>query len=99
MRLIITSKAFSDVDFIGDFIRSGNPERATSFVAEIFAKCRDLRDFPEAYPLIAPHRDKQIRRRVHGNYLIIYRVRVDAIVILHVLRSSMNVERALFNEQ
>jgi toxin ParE1/3/4 len=40
---------------------------------------------------VSRKREKGIRRLVHGNYLIFYRVDQDAIVILHILAARMNV--------
>ena len=37
-----------------------------------------------------------IRRCVHGNYLIFYRVREDAVDIVHVLHGAMDYESMLF---
>jgi toxin ParE1/3/4 len=37
-----------------------------------------------------------IRRCVHGNYLIFYRVRADAVDIVHVLHGAMDYESMLF---
>lgn len=39
-----------------------------------------------------------IRRLVHGNYLVFYRVEEDAVTIIHVLDGAMNCEPLLFAE-
>lgn len=98
MRLIYTDNALSEIDFIGEYIAQADPMRARSFVAEIFGICRDLPAFPLAYPLVDTHRERQIRKRVFGNYVIIYRVRTDAVVILHVLRASRDFSRFVSDE-
>ena len=41
---------------------------------------------------------EQRLRRVHGRYLIFYRVNKDRITILHVLNGAMDVEALLFPE-
>ena len=95
MRLVYTDKALSDIDFIGEFIGINNPRRARSFVAELFGICRDLPAFPLAYPLVETHRERQIRKRIHDNYVIIYRVRKDSVLILRVLQASRDLSRQL----
>ena len=45
---------------------------------------------PERYPLFERHRSSGIRRRVHGNYLIFYRVGADTLEIVHVLHGAMD---------
>jgi len=42
------------------------------------------------------HEASGIRRRVHGNYLIFYRVKVQTIEILRVLHAAMDYERLMF---
>ncbi|MEF3365520.1 type II toxin-antitoxin system RelE/ParE family toxin [Methylocystis sp. 9N] len=39
-----------------------------------------------------------MRRRVHGDYLIFYRIQPSAVEILHVLHGAMDYERLLFPE-
>jgi addiction module RelE/StbE family toxin len=91
MKLRFTSEAKADLERIGDAIAVDNPSRALSFVEELEARCRSLPDTPLAYPLVSRKREKGIRRLVHGNYLIFYRVDQDAIVIVHILAARMNV--------
>lgn len=51
---------------------------------------------PERYPLLPRHRSSGIRRRVHGNYLIFYRVEGDIVEIVHILHGAMDYEAVLF---
>ena len=96
MKLIITAEAESDLIHIGDYIAQDNPRRAMSFVAELEARCEAIVHQPSGYALIPRYEAYGIRRAVHGNYLIFYRVEPGAVVILHVLNSAMDFERILF---
>ncbi|WP_353682197.1 type II toxin-antitoxin system RelE/ParE family toxin [Mesorhizobium sp.] len=51
---------------------------------------------PERYPLLQRHRSSGVRRRVHGSYLIFYRITTDAVGILHVLHGAMDFDAILF---
>jgi len=51
---------------------------------------------PRAYPILPHRRESQIRRKPYRNYLIFYRVRKDAVEILHVLHGARDYERLLF---
>lgn len=44
------------------------------------------------------HESTGIRRRVHGSYLIFYRIGGDAVEILRILHGATEYERALFPE-
>jgi toxin ParE1/3/4 len=44
------------------------------------------------------YEDKGIRRRVHGNYLIFYRIAEAGVEVLRILHGAQDYERALFGE-
>lgn len=96
MKVVITSAAEADLEGIADYIARDNPVRAASFVRELYERCLDIADMPEAWPIVPRYEHHCIRRRVHGRYLIFYRVREDYITILHVLNGAMDVEAILF---
>lgn len=98
MKLDITSAAEADLEAIADYIARDNPVRALSFVRELYERCLDIADMPEAWPIVPRYEHHGIRRRVHGRYLIFYRVSKDRITILHVLNGAMDVEALLFPE-
>jgi toxin ParE1/3/4 len=91
-----TAAAEADLEAIGDYIAEDNPVRAISFVRELHRSCTELAAMPEAWPIIPRYAHHGIRRRVHGRYLIFYRVAADQIVVLHVLNGAMDVEAILF---
>lgn len=98
MKVDITSAAEADLEAIADYIARDNPARAASFVRELYDRCLDIADMPEAWPIVPRYEGHGIRRRVHGRYLIFYRIGIDAITILHVLNGAMEVEAILFPE-
>lgn len=91
-----TAAAEADLEAISDYIAQDNPARAISFVRALYRSCTELADLPEAWPIIPRYEHHGIRRRVHGRYLIFYRVAADQIVVLHVLNGAMDVEAILF---
>ncbi|PLL10268.1 plasmid stabilization protein [Tabrizicola sp. TH137] len=98
MKVDITSAAEADLEAIADYIARDNPMRALSFVRELYERCLDIAEMPEAWPMVPRYEHHGIRRRVHGRYLIFYRVNKDRITILHVLNGAMDVEALLFPE-
>ena len=95
-RLVFTDQAEADLEVIGDHIALDNPFRAVTFIQELRHDCLELRTMPERYPLFERHRSSGIRRRVHGNYLIIYRVGAETVEILHILHGAMDLGPVLF---
>jgi toxin ParE1/3/4 len=98
LNLSFSPKALQDFEAIGEYIALDSAWHAVRFVRQLRDICSRLVDFPEAFPLIANFESSGVRRRVHRNYLIFYRVEPDGIEILRILHSAMDYERLLFPE-
>jgi toxin ParE1/3/4 len=96
MNVEFSAEAEADLEAIADYIARDNPVRALSFVREIIERCTSLAEMPEAFPVVPRYQHHGIRRRVHGRYLIFYRIEGDRITILHVLNGAMDFEALLF---
>ena len=96
MIVVITDEAEADLEGIGDYIALKNPLRAVSFVQELREVCLRLADTPKGYPLVPRYESTSVRRRVHGNYLIFYRVSRESVDVLHILHGAMDYEPILF---
>ena len=86
----LTAEAEYDLETIGDYIARDNPARALSFLQELRSKCLGLADMPERFPLVPRYEAAGVRRRVHRNYLIFYRVEREKVVILHILHGAQD---------
>jgi toxin ParE1/3/4 len=96
--VVLTTLAEADLEHIGDTIAVDSPARALSFIQELRDRCETLAQFPKAYPLVPRYEDRGVRRRVHGNYSIFYRIGLETIDVLHVLHSARDYEPLLFPE-
>lgn len=94
----ISAEAEHDLETIGDWIACDNPPRALDFVRELRAACLGLAEFPERFPLVPRYEVHDVRHRVHGNYLIFYRVEQDRVVVIHILHGAMDYLGLLFPE-
>ena len=95
MKVVFTRHAEIMLEEIGDYIARDNPTRALSFIRELRAKALGLADMPLAFPLVPRHAHNGVRRRVHGNYLILYVPREDHVVILAIAHGARDYERLL----
>ncbi|MDP2119566.1 MAG: type II toxin-antitoxin system RelE/ParE family toxin [Hoeflea sp.] len=98
MILEFTSEAENDLEQIADYIAKDNPRRALSFVRELRNKCEDLVNSPNGFALVPRYEHHGIRRRVHGKYLIFYRVENEKVVIVHVLNGATDYGALLFGD-
>lgn len=98
MKVVLTVEALSDLEQIGDYIARDNPVRARTFVAELVAAARKIGEIPQGFPLVPRYESRGVRRRVHGAYLIFYRLEDDHVSILHILHGARDYEALLFPE-
>ena len=96
MRVELTTTALSDLTSIASYIVRDNPERALTFVDELEDACFRLAENPERFPLVLRFEHLGIRRRVHGAYLIFYRILGERVQVLRVLNGAMDFEPLLF---
>lgn len=96
MRVIWSPEAEIDLDQVGDYIAMGNPTRAATFVREIITAGEAIGDMPRAFALVPRLEHRGIRHRVHGRYLILYRVEGEEVEILRVTHGARDYVRALF---
>lgn len=95
MIVYLSAEAEFDLEAIADHIARDNPRRALTFISELREKCLGLGDLPERFPLVPRYEAAGVRRRVHGNYLIFYRIEANTVVILHVLHGARDYDDVL----
>ena len=96
MKVVITAAAKADLLAIRRTIGADNPTRAVSFVEELLDRCLALADTPRAYPLVPRYERFGIRRCVHGDDLIFYRLQPEVIEVIHILQGARDIEARLF---
>lgn len=88
MKVVLTTEALSDLESIADYIALENPARAASFVSELVDEVGGLAICQTVFLLVPRYELLGIRRRIHGNYLIFYRVKPYRIEVIHILHGS-----------
>ena len=96
MRVAFSAEAAADLEDIADHIAADSPIRAQSFVRELVASARSLGDLPRGFPLVPRYAHLGIRRRVHGVYLIFYRVDAGQVVVIHIAHDALDYDTLLF---
>lgn len=97
MIVVFTDEAKRDLEEIGDHIALDDPVAALRIVRTLRDNCLTLADFPNRFPVVERYEAVQLRRRLHGNYLIFYRVEGDAVVIVHILHGVRDYPEILGN--
>lgn len=90
-KIIITQRAFSDINECVLFVNNVSKEAAKELYNEIIASINSLKTFPNAYPNIEGLNIGGINiKRMpihHGRYLILYKVESNLITIYDVVDS------------
>jgi toxin ParE1/3/4 len=95
VNISFSPRAARDLEEIGDYIARDNPLRAVSFLNELMETCGKIAAAPlsfEARPNIGPN----IRRAVHGRYLIFYTVQPSAVRVERILHGARDLGRTMF---
>lgn len=96
MRVRLSQLAQSDMRAIGDRIsREVSPRRAREFILDLREKCLGLSRMPERFALLDGFENTSVRRRVCGNYLIVYRIKTSDVEILRIFHGTMEYEKLL----
>lgn len=91
-----SAEAERDLEQIFDYLATGNPKRAHSFVQNLRSKCNAIAANPFAFILLSGYESHGIRRALHKPYLIFYRVDTNRLVIIHILNGKRKYENILF---
>jgi toxin ParE1/3/4 len=95
VKVRLSAEARQDLIAIGDYIARDNPARALSFVKELAETCANLAAMPRAWPILPRYEAQAIRRRVHGNYQVFYRIDAEHISIIRILHGARDFEALL----
>lgn len=68
---------------VADYIAGENLRQALTFIQELRTSCLELADTPEGFALVPRYERHGIRRKIHGIFLIFYRVQRERIIIIH----------------
>ncbi len=95
MQVELTEPAADDLLQIALFIAADDPDRALSFTSELEASCFALEDFPKRGSVLKESNGYEVRRLVHGSYVILYQIEEASISVLRILHGSQNIASIL----
>lgn len=94
MKLLIASTAKLDLEEIEEYISNDNPAAADRFLDLLSKRFELITEMPG----IGRRRDnyaRGVRSITEGDYIIVYRVKKDAVVVLRVLHGARDPERVI----
>ena len=94
-----TDSAELDLEEIGDHIAIESPPSAQRLVRNLRQACTKLSYSPNRYSNVPRFEGRGLRRIVVGQYLIIFRVEADRIMVLRILHGARDYEAILFADE
>lgn len=92
--VIWTEPALHDLDAIADYIAFDNPEAARELVRRVFRHVEQLQTHPRSGSAPKELRGMKYRQIVEPPCRIFYRIAKNSVVILHVMRGEMQLQKA-----
>jgi toxin ParE1/3/4 len=89
-------RARNDLADIARAIAAANPIRAESFLSELEISCLELATMANAFQVVGTRNGHTIRRRPHGNYVIVYRADRQQVDILRIFHAARDYRKILF---
>jgi plasmid stabilization system protein ParE len=99
LRVIFAKSALDDLEEIALWIARDSPRRAMRLNAELRAACRGLARYPRRFQLVSRYARREIRRRVHGAYLIFYEIERSEVRIARIIHGARDYEPLLFPDE
>lgn len=96
MIVVLSAEAETDLEAIGDYIAKDSPKQALTFIQELRAHAARIADMPLSYPLVPRYERYAVRRCIHGNYLIFFKIDSDRVEIVHILHGAMDYTAILY---
>ena len=95
MKVRFTAEARRELRSIGDYIAGHDLDRARSFIRTLRAKAVEIGRSPLAHRVVYCRDGRELRRRVHADYLIFYVVSDDGVDIVRVIHGARDVDALL----
>jgi toxin ParE1/3/4 len=89
-RLEFSPLAQADLEAIGDYISQDSAGNALRFIEGLRAQCEKITRAPAAY-VARPELAGGLRSCAHGRYVIFFRPTIDALRVVRILHSAMDV--------
>jgi toxin ParE1/3/4 len=87
-RLIWSPLAIEDVEAIRAYVARDSQDSASFLVERLVAAVERLETHPLSGRVVPEVGDEALREAIHGNYRIVYRVRVDLVEVVTVFHGA-----------
>ena len=92
MKVEFAAEAEGDLEAIAAFIAEDSLHHALRFVTELRDACERLSAFPRRFPVAHQSARGEIRKALHGNYLIFFKIEDETIYVIHILHGATDHE-------
>ncbi len=93
LKVLWTENSIRDLLAIKDFISLDSPERADTWILELYSSGDNLVTFPQRGRIVPEFDQENIRELIIENYRLIYRVKSSSIEILTVFEGHRQLKK------
>jgi toxin ParE1/3/4 len=99
VKLVFSDSAKQDLEEISDYIARDSPKRAVAFIRALKASAAKLLSRPAAFAILPRYAHLGIRHKIHGAYMIFYRIEPDRVSIVRILHSARDYDALLGQDE
>ena len=88
MKVALSARAEADLRSIARWIASDNAEAAREFAHALRGKCASLAHAPKRFPVARRVDGRDLRKRTHGRYLILYIISDEGVEVIRIVHAS-----------
>jgi toxin ParE1/3/4 len=93
LRVVFSPNALDDLDAIHRYIAKNNPERAESFVDELFVAAQALAENGPRHAVVPRWKLLDIRSVSHRRYLILYQIVGDTVGVIRIVHGARDLTK------
>jgi len=95
LKVLFSEQSRNDLVEIALDIARDKPRRAKTYIAELRAACRALKDNAHRFRVVI-NQPAPLRRFIHGPHLIFYSLRSDHVRIVRIIHGARLIEPEMF---
>jgi len=88
VKIIWSENALEDIELISEFISKDSSDRAALFVSRLIDATDKLSQYPNSGRVIPEVKNEEYREVIYGAYRIMYKLKLNEVLILAVIHSA-----------
>ena len=88
MEVILTDRFLQRIEEFSDYIALDDIPMAVKWARDVYKRCEQLQSYPQSGRVVPEFGRPEIQELIHGNYRLIYEIKVNRIDMLTIWHTS-----------